>query len=56
MQIIVFAIVAFVLGGVIIMNRERIPDHMRRPLAAAAIFMVLAAFIMVIARFIFMPG
>jgi hypothetical protein len=52
MDVIVFAIVAFVLGGVIILNRERIPEHLRRPLAISALILVVAAFAMVVANFL----
>lgn len=56
MEVFVFAIVAFVLGGIIILNRERVPDRLRRPLAIASLFMVAAAFVMVVAMFLRMGG
>lgn len=56
MELFVFAIVAFVLGGVIIMNRDRIPEQLKKPLAIAAIFMIAAAFVMVVARFLLPAG
>lgn len=56
MEVFVFAIVAFVLGGVIIMNRERLPERQRRVMAIAAIILIFAAFVMVVARFILMQG
>lgn len=52
MELAVFTIVAFVLGGVLIMNRERIPERLLRPLAVTAVFLIAAAFVMVIARFL----
>jgi len=55
MDVIIFAIVAFLLGGLIIMNRERIPEHLRRPLAIGALILVVAAFVMVVASFL-LPG
>jgi len=56
MDVIVFAIVAFVLSGIIILNRERIPEHLRRPLAIFALVLVVAAFAMVVASFFLLPG
>lgn len=56
MEVFIFAIVAFVLGGVIIMNRERLSERQRRFMAIAAIIIVAAAFVMIVARFILMDG
>lgn len=56
MQLIVFALIAFVLGFIIIANREQIPQQLRRPLAIFAILTIASAFVMVVARFLLMEG
>jgi len=54
MELVIFAVAAFLLGAIVIRSRDRIPEHMRRPLAVFAVFLIAAAFIMVVARFFFM--
>lgn len=46
--LVTFIIVSFALAAVLIFKKETIPDRLRRPLAIFTLFMVTAAFIMLV--------
>ncbi|GAK38677.1 hypothetical protein PUW24_16525 [Paenibacillus urinalis] len=48
MSYVIFIVAAFLLGFVIITKRDSIPDKLRRPLAIAALIMVVLAFILIL--------
>ncbi|MEK5060353.1 hypothetical protein ACFSVM_05625 [Paenibacillus shunpengii] len=48
MSYVIFIVAAFLLGFVIITKRDSIPDKLRRPLAIAALLMVVLAFILIV--------
>ncbi|MCM3127227.1 MULTISPECIES: hypothetical protein [unclassified Paenibacillus] len=48
MNYVIFIVAAFLLGFVIIAKRDSIPDKLRRPLAIAALLMVVLAFILIV--------
>lgn len=50
-NIVIFFIVAFSFGLILIMKRESIPDRLRRPLAIMAVIMVAFAFVLVLLSF-----
>ncbi|GBF72860.1 hypothetical protein PA598K_01135 [Paenibacillus sp. 598K] len=45
---VIFIVSAFVLGGVIMLYRESIPDKLRRPLALSAIGLIAFAFFLIV--------
>ncbi|WP_165279950.1 hypothetical protein [Paenibacillus protaetiae] len=45
---IIFIIAAFVLGGVVILQRNSIPERMRRPLALISIALIAFAFFLLV--------
>lgn len=47
--LVVMIIVSFCLAAVIIMQKEHIPDKLRRPLAIFALVMVVSSFVMLLA-------
>lgn len=47
-QLLIFMIVSFALAAVVIMQREKIPAPIRRPLAIITLIMVASSFIMLI--------
>ena len=51
-SILTFIIIAFSLAVIIIMKRESLPPHMKRPLALLAIIMVSFAFFLIVYSFL----
>jgi hypothetical protein len=51
-SILTFVIVAFSLGAILIMKKDTLPSHVRRPMALLAIFMIACAFFLVVFSFI----
>jgi len=54
--LVIFIIVAFSFGAILIMKRDAIAPPMRRFLALVALLMVPAAFIMLVYAFLTMSG
>jgi DMSO/TMAO reductase YedYZ heme-binding membrane subunit len=50
-SILTFIIVAFAFALIIIWQKDSLPERLRRPLAIAAIFLVLSAFTMMVVSF-----
>ncbi|MCM3783128.1 hypothetical protein M3231_09075 [Neobacillus mesonae] len=48
MSYVIFIVAAFLLGFVMIAKRDSIPDKLRRPLAIAALFMIVFAFFLIV--------
>ncbi|MBO2942564.1 hypothetical protein JJQ72_00995 [Paenibacillus sp. F411] len=48
---VIFIILAFSLGLIMIMNRDRIPAQLRKGMAITAIFMILFAFYIIVYSF-----
>jgi threonine/homoserine/homoserine lactone efflux protein len=53
-SILTFTIVAFSLGAILIMKKDSLPAHIRRPMAMLAIFMIACAFFLVAFSFMTM--
>ena len=49
--LVTFMLVSFALAAVLIFKKETIPERIRRPLAIFSLFMVSAAFIMLVVSF-----
>nr|WP_249435864.1 hypothetical protein [Paenibacillus sp. Marseille-Q4541] len=47
-NILIFIVSAFLLGVVLIMKRDSVPQRLRRPLAIASILMISFAFFLII--------
>ncbi|MFD1135521.1 hypothetical protein [Paenibacillus urinalis] len=56
MSYVIFIVAAFLLGFVIITKRDSIPDKLRRPLAIAALIMVVLAFILILYSMVSLGG
>lgn len=51
-SVVTMLVVSFCLAAVIIFKKEAIPDRLRRPLAIAALILVVASFVMMVASFL----
>jgi threonine/homoserine/homoserine lactone efflux protein len=49
--IVTFIIVAFCLAAVVILRKDTIPEALRRPIAIGTLFMIAAAFVMLLISF-----
>lgn len=56
MSYVIFIVAAFLLGFVIITKKDSIPDKLRRPLAIAALIMVVLAFILILYSMVSLGG
>lgn len=50
-NIVIFIILAFSLGAIMIMNRDRIPTKLRRGMAVTAVVFILFAFYLIVYSF-----
>jgi len=51
-NIVIFIILAFSLGGIMIMYREKIPPRLRRGMALIAVAFILFAFFLIVYSFL----
>lgn len=54
MNIIIFIVCAFLLGFVVIMKKDTLPQRLRRPLAIISIAMIIFAFFLICYSMFFM--